>query len=184
MSGKEILLRLAFRIRCLRGNLLREKNRQEGDEDDNGGDYIRHRAVTRTGKLAEDPNGERGLLAGSKCGDDDFIEGKREGQHAACKQSSCDIGQDNITESLKRIRAQVHRCFDHRSAGAAETREHVVINYNDAKCRVADDDRPKREGDVQTADGSAQGDAGNDTRQGNRQHQKKRDGFAAKKLLR
>ena len=73
----ECLLPSAFRVGTLGGNLLREENWQESNEDHKRRDHIRHRAVARTDRLAEDPDGKR-VFAVGEGGDNDFVKGKRE----------------------------------------------------------------------------------------------------------
>src|SRR3990172_3833817 len=84
------LLRLAFRIRTLRRQSLSKEYGKERDQDHKGRNHIRHRPVTRTCQLRENPNRQSGLLPGCKCCNDHFIEREREGKHSACEQGCRD----------------------------------------------------------------------------------------------
>lgn len=46
----------AFRIAALRGDSLRKKDRQEGDEDHKHRHHVCHRPIPRAGQLREDPD--------------------------------------------------------------------------------------------------------------------------------
>src|SRR5215208_1586974 len=90
-----------FRIRALRRNALREKDRQECDQDDKCCDHVCHGPVTWASELREDPDRQGGLLTCGKRCDDHFIEGKREGKHPTGEKCGCNIWQYNIAEGLE-----------------------------------------------------------------------------------
>ena len=69
-----------------------------------------------------------------------------------------------------------------RWAKPAEARQHVIVNNHHAKRSVPDDDRPEAERDIDHADRRAQGDAGDDARQRQRQDQQERDRFPSEEL--
>ena len=94
--------------------------------------------------LAQDPDRERALGAGREGGHDHLVEGKSEGEYRARHHRRRDERQRDVSERLKTIRSEVHRRFQKRALGAAQAREHVVIDDHDAERRVADDDRAQR----------------------------------------
>ena len=71
--------------------------------------------------------GSVGLLAGGEGGDDDLVEGQREGQHAAGEQRGGDVGQDDVAEGLEAVGAEIHRGLDQRAATVRRKRATALL---------------------------------------------------------
>ena len=56
------------------GEAVGNQDRDEGQQDDDDRDHIGHRAITRAGELAEDPDRQRRLLTGREGRYDYFIK--------------------------------------------------------------------------------------------------------------
>src|SRR5678816_1849569 len=63
--------------------VVSEQDRYQRHCDHDDGHHIGDGAITRPEQLVEKPDGQCALFAGREYGDDDFVEGQRESQHAA-----------------------------------------------------------------------------------------------------
>ena len=89
-----------------------------------------------------------------------------------------EIGQQHVAEGLEAVGAEIHRRLDQRAGGAPEPRHRIVVDDDDAEGRVAEHDRPEREGDVGEREGGAERDAGDDAGKRDRQDEEQRDRLA------
>src|SRR5215470_16973382 len=165
------------------GTAARESSR-DGDRDDRDQDHERHddvhlREQDAVADLAEDPDGQSALGAGSEGGHDDLVERQREGQHGASHDGSRDEGQRNVAKHLEAVGAEVHGGLDQRSLRAAKSGEHVVVDDHDAEGGVAYDYGRERQRDVVEAEERVQRDACDDARQGQGQDEEQAHHLAA-----
>ena len=84
-----------------------------------------------------------------------------------------------MAEGLEPVGAEIHRRLDQRAGGAAETRDGIVVDDDDAEGGVAEHDRPEARIGIPQAEGRAQRDAGDDAGQRDRQDDQQRDRLAA-----
>ena len=117
------------------------------------------------------PDRQGRLLAGGEGGDDDLVEGQREGEHAAGEQRGADLRQDHVPEGLEAVGAEIHRGFDQIARQPAEPGDGVVVDHHDAERGVAEHDGPDREIDAHDVEGRTQRDAGDDAGKRDRQHE-------------
>ena len=108
--------------------------------------------LARADQFLQHPDRQRGLLSASERGDDDLVEGKREGEHAAREQCGTDVRQDDITKCLEAIGAEVHRGFHQRTGDTAEARNSIVVDNDDTESRVTKHDGPERKRDIRQAE--------------------------------
>ncbi len=109
-----------------------------------------------------------------KIGDDDLVERQREGEHAAREQRRAHLRQQHGPERLPAVGAEIHRGFDPARRNAAQARDHVVVDDDDAERRVTRDDGPEPGIETGQLDRRQQRDAGDDPGQRDRQHEQQR----------
>ena len=109
-----------------------DRNQRHRDHDDR--DDVRDRTVARPEQLIEEPDRECALFAGGEYGDDDFVEGQRERQHATGEKSCRHLRQQYIPQRLQAVRAQVHGSVHPVRRQAAQPGDDIVV----------DDDRAER----------------------------------------
>src|SRR5688572_26013911 len=79
---------------------------RHGDHDDRH--HVGDGPVAWPEQFVEEPDGQRTLVARGEYGDDDFIEGQCERQHAAGEKGGRDLRQQHVTQRLRSVGAQVH----------------------------------------------------------------------------
>ena len=152
-----------------------QKHGQRGHRDHEHRDHVGHRPLPRLRELVEDPEREGLLLSRGEGGDHDLVEGQGKGQHPSGQEGRAQVGQEDVAEGLQRRRPEVHGRLHLGGSDAAEARDHVVVDHDDAERRVADGDGPGAEGHLQEAERRAQRDAGDDAGQGDGQDEEERE---------
>ena len=122
-------------------------------------------------------------MSGGEGGDDDLVKGEGKGQQAASQQGGGQVGQYHIAEGLPAVGAQIQRGFDQALAGAAKAGQYVIKHDHHAEGGVADDQRQHARCDAQMLEAGQQGEACDDTRQGNGQHQQHGEGLLAEEAV-
>ena len=97
-------------------------------------------------KFVEDPDRQR-VVAGPdrERGDDDLVEGEREGEQRPGDERRAHVRQRDEAERLPGRRAEVGRRLLERGRHPPQPRDHVVVDDDDAEGRVRDDDRQQAE---------------------------------------
>ena len=97
---------------ALARQIVGDEDRHERDHDDENRDDVGHRALPRPDQLGQHPDRQGRLLTGGERGHDNLVERQREGKHAAGEKRSADLRQDDVTEGLKAVGAEIHRRLD------------------------------------------------------------------------
>ncbi len=114
---------------------------------------------------------------------DDLVEGEREGEQAARDERRREDGPENEAEGLPAVGAEILRRLDQRGRRAAQPRDDVVVDDDDAEGRVADHDRPDRGQDPGEAEERDERHPGDDPGQSERQHEQERDRLPAEEAV-
>ena len=136
-------------------------------------------------EVAEDPD-RQGFFAGAdrERGDDDLVEGEREGEQAAGDQRRAHAREGDAAEGLPGVGAEVGRGLLEGARDAPQAGDDVVVDDDDAEGRVADDHREEAEADAEhLGEGVVEGDAGDDPRQRDRQDDEEGDRLAAEEAV-
>ncbi len=172
---RQCALRLLVRPR----QVVRQQDRNERHEDHDDRDDVGDGPLARPEQFAVEPDRQRALVPGREQRDDDLVERQREGQHAARQQRRGDLRQQHVAEGLVTARAEVHRGLDPARRDAAQARDDVVVDDDEAERRVTRDDGPEAGLEPDRAHAREQGEAGEDAGQRDRQHEQQRDRLLA-----
>ena len=136
-------------------------------------------------EVVVDPDRQR-LLPGAdrEQGDDDLVEGEREGEQGAGDQGGLHARQGDEAEGLPGVGAEVGRGLLERAGDPSQAGDDVVVDDDDAEGGVADDHGQQAEADPpDLGEGVAERDAGDDPGQGDRQDDQEGDRLAAEEAV-